>query len=118
MAESFKTCPMCHRVWETQEDFVSDSTLELNGYTVNFKRLEGGMFFFTHTVEDCRTTMGMEVSQFLNLYTGVHYSEQRAGKEDCPGYCLNKEQLDRCNAVCECAFVREICNVIRQKQGN
>jgi hypothetical protein len=117
MTTSFKTCPSCKTVWASQEKFISDAGLKLNGYKADFEKLEYGLFFFTHTVPSCQSTMVIEVSDFLNLYTGPRYTERKTDTEECPGYCKDKEQLSRCEALCECAFVREICNIIREKQN-
>ena len=37
------------------------------------------------------------------------------GTDDCPGYCLRVDELGRCPARCECAYVREIIHVIRNR---
>jgi hypothetical protein len=118
MIENFKICPNCQQVWSMQIEFISDGEIELNGYKSDFEKLEYGMFFFTHKKVGCFSTMVLEVKEFLNLYEGPFYSEQKTGTEDCPNYCRDKEKLDRCEAFCECAFVREIINIIREKQTN
>lgn len=117
MPDSFKTCPCCQKFWESQEEFINDKKLELNGYNADFEKLESGLFYFTHQVPDCYSTMAIEVSDFLNLYSGTRYPERQTGTKGCPGYCLDSNQLSRCNALCECAFVREICHIIREKQS-
>jgi hypothetical protein len=33
---------------------------------------------------------------------------------ECPGYCNNQNQLSRCNMLCECAYVREIIEIIKK----
>jgi hypothetical protein len=116
MNESFKTCPCCKKEWETQTEFISDSKLKFNGYMADLKKLENGLFYFTHTIDGCFSTMVIKVLGFLNLYSGPYYEEQKLGTDDCPGYCLDKNQLHRCEAFCEGAYVREICNIIREKQ--
>ena len=113
----FKTCPHCFQIWPTRDDFISDSQLELNGYKADFEKLEYGLFFFTHQKSGCHSTMAIEVVDFKDLYSGEIYTERKTGSEECPRYCLDKEQLDRCDAICECAFVREIIQIIRNKRG-
>lgn len=115
---AFKVCPMCGTQWQNQDAFLDDQTLEINGYQADFEKLEDSIFYFTHKVEGCFTTMAIQAKDFLNLYSGKRYSERRTGLEDCPGYCSEKEQLDRCDALCECAFNREVIQVVRQRQGN
>lgn len=115
--QDFKKCPNCLEVWSTQEKFVDDGLLEIIGYKANFEKLEEGLFFFTHKKQDCFSTMAIEVKEFLNLYTGPIYPERKAESEECPRYCLDKYQLDRCTALCDCAFVREIVQILKIKKG-
>ena len=112
----FKTCPMCGTIWAEREVFLSDQNLELNGYQADFEKLEYGLFYFTHQTPDCRSTMALQTVDFLDLYTGTRYSERRTGEAECPGYCLDRDQLNRCDALCECAFFREIIQLIRERQ--
>ncbi len=109
----FKKCPSCQQKWETQDAFLSDPLLNINGYTANFKNLEGGLFFFTHRTPGCCSTMAVEVRDFKNLYNGPYYKGTKAGQDGCPRYCLDSDQLERCTAFCECAFVREILQIIK-----
>lgn len=115
--EAFKVCTMCGFEWKTQEDFLSDPTLIINGYQVDFEKLDWSLFLFTHHVDDCFSTIALEAKAFLNLYDGERYPERRTGESDCPQYCLDEEQLTRCEAFCECAFNRELIQIIRDKQN-
>lgn len=112
----FKICPNCSEVWQTRENFISDNQLELNGYKADFEKLEYGLFFFTHKKPNCCSTMTIRVLDFKDLYPGEIYTERKTESEECPRYCLEKEQLDRCNAFCECAFVREIIQILKVKE--
>lgn len=112
---TFKICPCCKQTWPNQSEFIADANLVLNGYMANFKHLEKGLFLFTHTIENCYSTMAVEIKDFRSLYTGPVYEQRQTKTEDCPLYCLDQEQLDRCEAQCECAYVREISNIIRNK---
>ena len=112
----FKKCNGCSEVWITQEQFISDKQLGLNGYKANFEKLESGLYFFTHRKPGCYSTMALEVNNFLNLYTGPIYLERKTGSEECPKYCLDKYQLDRCDVSCECAFIREIIQIIKSRK--
>ncbi|MDW7773235.1 MAG: hypothetical protein SCH71_10135 [Desulfobulbaceae bacterium] len=119
MAENrtFKTCPLCARSWESRKEFLDDGTLKLNGYQADMESLEEGLFLFTHHVEGCFTTMSIRTRDFYDLYTGIKYPESKTGTEDCPGYCLHSFRLDRCDAPCECAFVREIIQIILEHRA-
>jgi len=114
--KNFKSCPSCLHAWETREDFLADGNLLLNGYQADFQDLEHGMFFFTHKVADCASTMALMVEDFRNLYTGPTYPTSKALSEECPRYCIDENEMSRCEALCECAFVREIIQIIRNRQ--
>jgi hypothetical protein len=88
----------------------------LNGYQADFEKLEYGLFFFTHHHPDCNSTLAIEVVDFWDLYKGPRYLQRRTGAAECPGYCLDKNQLARCDALCECAFVRDLVQVIKHKK--
>jgi len=113
----FKICPLCSQKWKSRKEFLDDKTLKLNGYQADFETLENGLFFFTHHVEGCYSTMAIMSVDFYDMYTGTKYSETKVGSDECPGYCLKKDQLDRCDAACEYAFVREILHIIREHQA-
>lgn len=34
--------------------------------------------------------------------------------DDCPGYCLHADELAPCPASCECAFVRDVLQLVRE----
>jgi hypothetical protein len=36
------------------------------------------------------------------------------GTEECSEYCLYSEMIDRCPVECECAYVREVLNIVRE----
>jgi hypothetical protein len=111
--DTYKTCPKCSQSWNTLNDFLTDSSLDLNGYQVSFKNLDAGLLLFTHMVEGCKTTMGVYVRDLGHLYTGVRYTENKALSPECPRYCVDEKRLGRCDAHCECAYVREIIGVIK-----
>lgn len=111
----FKVCPSCCQAWESRSDFIVDDQLELNGYKSDFEKLEYGLFFFTHKKPGCYSTMTINVMDFRDLYSGEIYQERKTGSEECPGYCLDSEQFSRCNALCECAYVREIIHILKNK---
>lgn len=104
----FKVCPSCAAVWQTRLDFLSDPTVQLNGYQVSLKNLETGLLLFTHLNDNCHSTTGVPVTEFLDFYTGERYRENRALSPECPRYCIDEKRFDRCTVHCECAFVREI----------
>lgn len=116
--KAFKVCPMCGEAWQTRDDLIQDTSLLINGYDVDFENLNDSLFYFTHMIEGCKSTFAIPANEFLDLYTGTHYTERRTGEIDCPGYCLQKDQLERCKAMCECAFNREIIHIIMSSRKN
>lgn len=111
--EPFKTCPSCPRVWQTREEFLSDPRIRLEGYQVNYMYLVEGLFIFTHDIPECGTSMALEAKQFADLYSGPIFQDRLDNTERCAGLCQHDGKLDPCRNKCECAFVREILQVVR-----
>jgi hypothetical protein len=108
----FKSCPKCSKGWESRTDFLSDDLVGLIGYQVSFEELETGLFLFTHHEPDCLTTMAVCVSRFLDLFSGARCPETKALSRECPRFCLDQNNLNKCLVVCQCSFVREIMQAI------
>lgn len=106
----FKRCPMCDVAWSSREGFLSDPAVAVAGYQVNFDDLVAGFFLFQHT---CGTSLGIRVGAFRDLYDGEVFEAVATGTEECPGYCLRIQELEPCPAECECAYVREVLQVVR-----
>jgi hypothetical protein len=109
MASPFKVCG-CGRAWQSREEFLADPELELVGYQVDLANNIGGLFLFNHT---CFDTIAMSVTSFTDLASGPLYSTSMRGTEECEKHCLHRDDLDPCRALCECAHVREVMQVIR-----
>ena len=107
----FKTCPCCGYQWETRDQFLADPQVIPKGYQVNFDNLEMGLFLFDHGV--CGTTMTLFAGAFASLYDGTIWKTRLTGGAECPGHCLRSNELDPCPARCECAYVREVLNIVR-----
>ena len=106
----FKECKMCGSTWDSRDAFLCDPCVEIVGYQVHFEELTAGYFVFNHS---CETSMAVAVGVFRNLYDGPVFEKRRMGTDDCPEYCLHRGDLGPCLARCECAFVREIIQLIR-----
>jgi hypothetical protein len=102
----FKRCPVCGQQWLSRDDFLSDPSIRLLGYQVNFDALTLGAVLFNH--ETCLDTLGVMVADFADLQSGPIFREMKNGTEECPGYCLHECNLSRCPVQCECAWVREV----------
>jgi len=111
MDKEFKKCPKCNFVWIRREDFLRDQKLNIIGYEISDGGLVDGLFLFNH---DCGTTLALKVEKFKDLYDGPIFKERLTGSDDCHGNCLYKSNLEPCPAKCECAYVREIIQILRR----
>lgn len=109
----FKICSICKTVWRTRNDFLDDPDIFIVGYQVHFNELTEGLFLFNHS---CRGTLSIKAGEFTDLYNGPVFSKRLTGSEDCSGHCLHVRELSPCPAKCDCAFVREIIQVVKNWQ--
>jgi hypothetical protein len=107
-----KQCPCCGYVWGTRDALLCDPQLVVVGYQVNFEELLLGFFLFSHLA--CGSTIALPAGRFRDLYDGPVYASRATGTQDCPEYCLRRAELDVCPAQCECAYVREILQIVRR----
>ena len=110
----FRSCSKCGDVWETREVFLTDENLRIIGYQPHFQELKLGLFLFNLR---CGTTLSLRAEDFLDLYEGTVFTERLQDTPACPGYCLHQSELRPCPAQCECAFIREIMNIIIKRQN-
>jgi len=109
----FKICPTCKKKWETLGEFRDDPELELAGYQVAFEDLEGGLFYFNHHHKNCETTLAIPVGKFTVL-TPLPIVTRRATKRAlCPDTCVRQGAFEPCPVACECNWVREILQTIK-----
>jgi len=106
----FKKCSACGARWSVRRDFLEDPDIEIVGYQVDFDDLAAGAFLFSHS---CGASLSLSVRNFNGLYEGPIFEERATGSAECPGYCLYQDQLDKCSARCECAYVRNIIDIIK-----
>jgi hypothetical protein len=112
----FKVCPHCGKRWSGRSQFLEDPELELAGYQADFRDPKLGLLLFNHHV--CRTTLAIRADSVRDLYTGPVYSARQTGSEACLGHCLRQEDVGPCAVSCECAWVREVLQVIRNWPKN
>ena len=110
--KNFKVCTFCGAPWATREEFIKDPELELVGYQSNFNNLEAGLFLFNHS---CGTTIAIPVEKFTDLYNGPIFSEAKTGSDECLGLCKQRRNLQACPVKCECAWVREVLQILKSK---
>jgi len=106
----FKTCPVCKKVWKARNDFMDDPDVVIIGYQVHFKELTEGLFLFNHS---CNATLTVRAGAFSDLYAGPMFTTRLTGTDECPGYCLVEHELRPCPAKCDCAYAREIVQLIK-----
>ena len=111
MDNHFKQCPECGHRWPSREALLRDPQVSLCAYQANFTLLDAGQFLFNHT---CGTTFSIPAGEFRDLYAGPVFSRSLMGSHDCPGHCQHADDLRPCPARCECAYVREILQIVRQ----
>jgi hypothetical protein len=112
----FKECPCCGKVWRRREHFLTDPSLTMIGYQMHANRLELGLFLFDHG--ECGTSLSIHVSAVSDLCPGPAFAERLTGTDDCPAYCLREDELRPCKEQCECAYVREIIQILRGRGFN
>jgi len=110
----FKECPMCSAVWKDRAEFIEDASIVINGYQTNFEILEHGLFYFTHEVDGCFSTMAMKANEFYDLNPQKKFTERKTLTEECPGHCHDKSNLELCYVECECAYVRDILGTLKK----
>ena len=109
--KQFKVCSTCGFIWKSREAFLTDKNIKLIGYQPHFQDLKIGLFLFDHS---CETTLSIQARNFFDLYDGPIFTEKLKGTRECPRYCLNKNELRSCKLKCECAFVREILQILQK----
>jgi hypothetical protein len=114
----FKSCTCCPQFWESRVDFILSSSISLHGYQPALNKPENGLFLFNHDLVGCGTTLAVRVNKFSDLYKGPHYGSLEKGTERCSGKCLISIDLDRCDAKCSVAYVREIMQIILHLKSN
>jgi hypothetical protein len=107
----FKKCSCCTAPWFTRDDFLHDDQIELIGYQANFSHLELGYLLFNHL--SCESTIAIHAGLFKDLYAGPIFGQRLTGTDACQGFCIDTEALEPCVEQCECAYVRDILQIIR-----
>ena len=112
----FKVCPQCGKSWHNLLELVEDVSLHVNGYQASFIDPDDGFVFFTHAFSHCRTTLALEVQRLRQLYNGPEIEMHNFGKETCPGFCLDMENIEDCKQVCNMHWVRAILHYLRRHE--
>lgn len=107
----FKACTNCGHLWSDRGPFLADPTVELVGYQSFMEELELGLFLFNHA--DCGTTLAIPAGDFADLHDGPVFRDRLTGSDACAGLCQQRRSLEPCPNQCECAWVREVLQVVR-----
>jgi len=113
-ADHFKKCSYCSQIWHSRDLFLADKDIKFNGYQADFESPEEGLFLFTHHLHKCGTTLAVQVSLLQDLYKGPVYTERKMNSEECPSYCMNVSNFERCETKCECAYVRKLIQIVNE----
>lgn len=106
----FKKCSNCGFEWDSRDSFLSDKNVEAIGYQANFEELLLGLIYFNHS---CGGTITIPAYYFVDLYNGPIFEDRVTGKNCCPEYCLRKGEVSPCPEECECAYIREVLQIIK-----
>jgi hypothetical protein len=108
----FKVCSSCQHVWQARDDFLADTDVELIGYQPHFEELVAGLLLFNHL--KCGSTLALTVEDLQDLYTGEIFKKRLTGSTECLGLCLHRGELKPCPNMCECAWVRQILEIVHE----
>jgi hypothetical protein len=111
----FRECPKCRHLWPDGESFLSDSSLRFLGYQVNYEELNDGLFLFVHHIPSCGTSLAVKPGDFINMHKWPVFGDCLANTEQCAGHCPNVDDLNPCPQPCNCAYVRDIMQGVKQK---
>ena len=111
---AFKCCTVCGCTWDSLRDFVTDSTLRVDGYQACFANPQAGLVMVTHCEDHCGTTLGLMVGALRPLYDGPEHQESYYGREPCRELCLRHNILEECDVDCEMAWARTALQWLRR----
>lgn len=114
ISTNFKSCPRCDTSWPDRRSFLEDTDLTYVGYQINPADLDKGLFLFNHV---CKSTIGVPVSRFYDLYDGEVWTTNMMGTEACPLYCLVRDEVEICPNQCNCNHVRQIIRLLVTKMN-
>lgn len=106
----FKKCTNCEHIWDTRNSFLADPGIKIIGYQADFRELTEGLFLFNHT---CGTTVSIKAQFFIDLNDRPIFQDRLTDGEECLGYCHIRNNLLPCHSKCECAYVREVLQVVK-----
>lgn len=124
----FKTCPLCSTSWYTIDDFIRDSEIEVIGYQPHPEKTGAGLFIFGH--RHCNSSISVQLEALSDLQVcltqdadsvyiiGPDMIQEENSTEVCYTNCLRKTDSSNGNKRCECAYVREVIQLIKHLPKN
>jgi hypothetical protein len=112
--DPFKICPKCAHAWNTRDDFLKDLSICLVGFQSSFNETEAGYYLFNHElgVNQCNTTLAVEVEAFLSLHKGTMFTDIKFESQVCEEHCKRVEDLSQCPVECKNAVSRDIMQAL------
>jgi hypothetical protein len=104
----YRECQQCGMTWESREELVRDSAIEVAAYHNAMARPEASLILLRHTHGECGGTFTVQVGDFRHYYRGVQYAGRLTGTPACSGYCLQEHELRPCDAQCELHWARVV----------
>ena len=86
-------------------------------YQINVVDFAKGYYLFNH-IDDCRSTIALEVEKFFSIYDGPVYEKSLRGTPECT--CFGKDSMnfaECCDRHCRDATARRIIQIIRERHA-
>jgi hypothetical protein len=116
MPEFFKKCS-CGYFWRNCNEFLDDPEVVIIDYQINVVDFAKGYYLFNH-IDDCRSTIALEVEKFFSIYDGPVYEKSLRGTPECT--CFGKDSMnfaECCDRHCRDATARRIIQIIRERHA-
>ena len=115
MKSAFKKCSCCNHAWGSLIDLVRDDQVDVIGYQASFNDRYEALFFFSHNVEECGTTIALPATLFTPLYDGPEYTLNKAFTKECSGLCQTFFDFSECSNECSMRWVRDIIQMLKTR---
>lgn len=97
--QNFKQCPRCGQ-WFSMRDLLQNPEIKPLGLTFESSDYETNLFYFEHTVENCRTTFIVPSIKFIPAIDEPIPTQVKTLREGCEGWCVKLEEWLECQNDC------------------
>jgi hemerythrin len=111
----FQTCSYCGKKWETFDALVKDKTKKMIGFMADENNPLFNLILFNCS---CHTTLGLQITQCIELAPHNFSFEERTGAQVKPDYCLQEDKSAPCLRRCACAYTNRIFRMLSGKCSN